>query len=178
MARAPTAARPAPAPGRVRMPAVVARRNANALAPLVEEIQDAGGRALPIAADASDESAIVALFDRAEQEFGPPEVVVFNAAGFSMASILDTSREQFEDLWRATAFGGFMDGVEIPQREARPLDLDAGRPRHQHRVVLDDTLPDGFVEHVLHGGAQLPGRGRLVLEAIQQFSDMLGCDSG
>jgi NAD(P)-dependent dehydrogenase (short-subunit alcohol dehydrogenase family) len=47
------------------------------------------------------------MFDLAERELGPPDVVVFNAAGFMMASVFETTGEQFEEMWKATALGGF-----------------------------------------------------------------------
>jgi len=95
---------------------VVARRNAEALAPLVSEIEAAGGAAIAIGADASNESQIASLFDRSEQRFGPPKIVVFNAAGFAMGSILEAKSDQFEEMWRAAAYGAFVVGREAAQR--------------------------------------------------------------
>jgi NAD(P)-dependent dehydrogenase (short-subunit alcohol dehydrogenase family) len=90
----------------------LARRNADALQPLVAEIQRAGRQAQAFGADASDEGAVAALFENAERGLGPVEVAVFNAAGFTMGSILDTSTQSFEDMWRASALGGFLVGRE------------------------------------------------------------------
>jgi len=90
----------------------LARRNADALQPLVAEIEGAGGQAQAFGADASDEGAVAALFENADRALGPVEVAVFNAAGFTMGSILDTSMESFEDMWRASALGGFLVGRE------------------------------------------------------------------
>jgi NAD(P)-dependent dehydrogenase (short-subunit alcohol dehydrogenase family) len=94
----------------------VARRNVDALIPLVEEIEAAGGVAQAFAADASSESAVAELFENAESALGPAEVAVYNAAGFAMGSILDTSVEIFEDMWRASALGGFVVGREAARR--------------------------------------------------------------
>jgi NAD(P)-dependent dehydrogenase (short-subunit alcohol dehydrogenase family) len=94
----------------------LARRNVEALAPLVAEIQAGGGRALAFGADASDEAAVTALFENAERKLGSIEVAVFNAAGFAMGSILDTTAEAFEDMWRASALGGFLVGREAARR--------------------------------------------------------------
>ena len=97
-------------------PLVLARRDAKALQPLVSEIEADGGHALPIAADAADEGAVAALFDTAQQQFGPPELVVFNAAGITMGQTVDTSLAQFEDMWNASARGGFLVGREAARR--------------------------------------------------------------
>lgn len=94
----------------------VARRNANALAPLVSDVESAGGRAKAFAADAADEAAISSLFDEAEKALGPVEVAVFNAAGFTMGSILEASVQSVEEMWRASALGGFVVGREAARR--------------------------------------------------------------
>ncbi len=46
------------------------------LAPLVQEIEAAGGKARPFGCDARDEEQMVALFDTIENEVGPVDVVV------------------------------------------------------------------------------------------------------
>jgi NAD(P)-dependent dehydrogenase (short-subunit alcohol dehydrogenase family) len=83
---------------------------------LVEEIETAGGSALAVGADASDESQVVNLFDQAETRFGPPSIVVFNTAGFAMGSILETTSDQFEEMWGAASYGGFLVGREAAKR--------------------------------------------------------------
>lgn len=90
----------------------LARRNVDALAPLVDEISQSGGTARAFAVDASDEDAVVSLFEDAEGELGDVEVAVFNAAGFTTASILDATAEDFEAMWRASSLGGFLVGRE------------------------------------------------------------------
>ena len=94
----------------------VARRDADALAPLVEEIEGSGGRARAFAVDAADERSVITLFDDTEAVLGPIEVAVFNAAGFTMASLLDTTLQAFEDMWRASSLGGFLVGREAARR--------------------------------------------------------------
>jgi len=95
---------------------VLARRSAEALAPLVAEIEADGGSAVAIGADASDETQVIGLFDRAESIIGPPRFVLFNAAGFAMGPITETTSDQFEDMWRAASYGGFVVGREAARR--------------------------------------------------------------
>lgn len=95
---------------------VLARRNADALAPLVAEIEGDGGTAVAIGADAGYETQILHLFEQSEQRFGAPKVVVYNAAGFTMGSILETESDQFEEMWRAASYGGFLVGREAARR--------------------------------------------------------------
>ncbi len=93
-----------------------ARRSTDALAPLVEEIEQAGGKARAFGVDASNEEAVTGLFDEAESTLGPVEVAVFNAAGFTMGPVVDTTTEAFTDMWRASALGGFLVGREAARR--------------------------------------------------------------
>jgi NAD(P)-dependent dehydrogenase (short-subunit alcohol dehydrogenase family) len=95
---------------------VVVRRSAEALADLVAEIEADGGEALAIGADASQQDQVAALFEQAESAFGPPRIVVYNAAGFAMGSILDAGFEDLEQMWRASAAGGFLVGREAARR--------------------------------------------------------------
>lgn len=97
-------------------PVVVSRRKQDALATLVRDIEQRGGRALAVAADAAKPDQVRGLFDEAEAKLGAPEIVVFNAAGFAVSSLLETSPEVFEDMWRASAFGGFVVGREAARR--------------------------------------------------------------
>ena len=95
---------------------VLARRNAEALTPLVDEIERSGGSAVAVAADASIEQQVVALFDQTQERFGLPELVVFNAAGFAMGAVAETPVRQFEEMWNASSFGGFLVGREAARR--------------------------------------------------------------
>lgn len=93
-------------------PVVVSRRDASALGALVKTIDASQGRALGAAADATNAAQVTGVFETALATYGVPEVVVFNAAGFARASIIETAPDAFEALWRATAFGGFVVGRE------------------------------------------------------------------
>ncbi len=103
-------------------PVVVSRRDAAALGALVKTIEGSQGRALGAAADATNAAQVTGVFETALAAYGVPEVVVFNAAGFSRAPVIETSPDAFEAMWRATAFGGFVVG-----REAAKHMLPAGR---------------------------------------------------
>src|SRR5262245_28290233 len=52
---------------------------------VVDQINAAGGTAIAVQADVSDEAAVATLFDRAEAEFGGVDVVV-NSAGMMLLS--------------------------------------------------------------------------------------------
>ncbi|MDJ0513567.1 MAG: SDR family NAD(P)-dependent oxidoreductase [Methyloceanibacter sp.] len=94
----------------------VVRRNADALASLVAKIEQSGGNAKALGADASDEAAVARLFEEVERTLGPVEVVVFNAASITRASILETTVDDFDLNWRSSALGGFLIGREAARR--------------------------------------------------------------
>jgi NAD(P)-dependent dehydrogenase (short-subunit alcohol dehydrogenase family) len=80
----------------------------------------------------SDEAQVAALFDAAEQAYGTPELVVFNVAGISMGNVVATDVAQFEDMWRASALGGFLIGREAARRMLpRRIGIDPVCRRHR-----------------------------------------------
>jgi len=91
---------------------VCTRRTADAVAPLVQEIETAGGRATGLGVDARDEDQTTALFDRIETEIGPLGVVVFNVGGNVYFPILDTTSRVYRKVWEMAAFAGFLAGRE------------------------------------------------------------------
>ena len=90
----------------------VTRRNEEALTPLVQEIEQAGGKARPFGCDARDEEQMVALFDTIENEVGPVEVVVFNIGANVFFSIRETTARVYRKVWEMAAFAGFLAGRE------------------------------------------------------------------
>ncbi|WP_421446763.1 SDR family NAD(P)-dependent oxidoreductase, partial [Agrobacterium tumefaciens] len=63
---------------------------------LVAEIASAGGHAVAIKADVSDSSAVRAMFDRIEAEFGGLDVLVNNAGIMTLSNISDTDDAVFD----------------------------------------------------------------------------------
>jgi NAD(P)-dependent dehydrogenase (short-subunit alcohol dehydrogenase family) len=96
--------------------AVPVRRTAEALAPLAARIAAEGGQCVPIGADARDEAAMVALFDRVEAEIGPVEVAVFNIGANSPMSILEETERRYRKIWELCALGGFLMAREAARR--------------------------------------------------------------
>ena len=92
--------------------ACLARRNADKLAPLVEEIEKAGGVAKGFGCDARDEDAVIALFAEIEESVGPIEVVVFNPGANVNFSIRETTSRVYRKVWEMACFAGFLVGRE------------------------------------------------------------------
>jgi NAD(P)-dependent dehydrogenase (short-subunit alcohol dehydrogenase family) len=96
--------------------ACVSRRSGDKLAPLVAEIEAAGGRARAFASDARNEDEVAALVREIEDGVGPIEVAVFNIGGNVRASIVEETARRYRKVWELGAFAGFLVGHEVAQR--------------------------------------------------------------
>ena len=97
------------------------RRNGEKLAPLVQEIEAAGGRCVGKTLDAREEDA-VAAFMREANDAAPLEVAVFNIGANVNFPILDTTERVFRKVWELACYAGFLSG-----REAARMMLPRGR---------------------------------------------------
>ena len=95
----------------------VAGRTPAQVEAVVQAIRVAGGAAIGVPTDATKESDVVALFDRAERE-GPGrlELVIYNAGNAAMGQLHDMEAAFFEAVWRVGCFGGFLVGREAVRR--------------------------------------------------------------
>ena len=96
---------------RERYSVALASRDAQKLAALSTEV---GARAFP--ADLSNESQVVALYERVEKELGPIDAVAFVAATRVQAPFAETSLEDFERTWRQSCASGFLVAREAARR--------------------------------------------------------------
>jgi NAD(P)-dependent dehydrogenase (short-subunit alcohol dehydrogenase family) len=90
----------------------VTRRHGDRLAPLVQRIEDAGGKARAFGSDARREEEVTALFETIERDIGPIEVVSFNVGGNVRFPIRETTARVYTKVWEMCALGGFLAGRE------------------------------------------------------------------
>lgn len=93
--------------------ACVTRRNADKLAPLVAEIEAAGGRARAFGSDARKEEAVADLVQTIEREEGPIAVAVFNIGANVRFPIRDLTTRVYFKVWEMACFAGFLMGREV-----------------------------------------------------------------
>ena len=93
--------------------ACVARRSADKLEALVQQIRAEGGQAHGFASDARKEEDMVALVERIEREVGPIEVAVFNVGGNVRFGITETTTRVYTKVWEMACLGGFLMGREV-----------------------------------------------------------------
>jgi NAD(P)-dependent dehydrogenase (short-subunit alcohol dehydrogenase family) len=153
-------------------------------------IRDAGGQAIGVQADVTDEVAVKALFDRARQEFGPVDVLVNNAAGRTKAAFMEMSVAEWDGMHAVTVRSAF-----LCSREAIRQMIDAGRGgaivnissvASVHPMIFNNAHYDSakagvnaltrdcaieFAQHgvrvnaVLPGGTATPGSGKISTNA-------------
>jgi len=88
---------------------VVVGRTGNELGDVVDEIHDAGGRALAVTADVSDEQSLVEAYRRTMAEFGRLDTVVANAGvNGRWAGIDDLTAEDFRSTVDINLTGTFL----------------------------------------------------------------------
>lgn len=83
----------------------------------VKEVEQAGGRAIAVQADVADETAVAALFDRTEQEFGGVDVVVHAAGIMPLSPLADLDLDVFDQVIRTNLRGT----IVVDQQAVRRL---------------------------------------------------------
>jgi NAD(P)-dependent dehydrogenase (short-subunit alcohol dehydrogenase family) len=90
----------------------LAARDIGKLAPLVDELG-----ATAFAADAAEPAAVAQMFDDAEAQLGPLDVVLFNAGARARRPIEDLEPAEVQRALAVSAFGGFL----VVQQAARRM---------------------------------------------------------
>jgi 3-oxoacyl-[acyl-carrier protein] reductase len=107
---------------------------------VVAEIETAGGRAKAVRADVADASAVKMLFDRAEAEFGPVDVLVNNAGILKLSPLADVSDADYQRQIAVNLTGAF-NGIREGARRVR----DGGRTINLSTSLIGYYLPNNAV---------------------------------
>jgi NAD(P)-dependent dehydrogenase (short-subunit alcohol dehydrogenase family) len=99
----------------------VGRRNGDKLAPLIVDIEKAGGTAKGRSLDARKEDDVTAFLREADQH-APLEVCIFNIGANVNFPLLDTTERVFRKVWEMACYSGF-----LAAREAARLMVPRGR---------------------------------------------------
>jgi len=97
------------------------RRNGDKLAPLVQEVEAAGGKIFARSLDARNEDEIVAFIHDADQH-APLEVCIFNIGANVNFPLTETTERVFRKVWEMACYAGF-----LTTREAAKAMLARGR---------------------------------------------------
>jgi glucose 1-dehydrogenase len=97
---------------------------------MVEEIRGAGGEAIALQADVSQEAAVQAMFDRFAEAFGRIDILVANAGIQQDAAVADMTTAQWQRVIDVNLTGQFLCAREAVRRFlAQPLEAAVSRAR-------------------------------------------------
>ncbi len=115
---------------------VIGARRADLLDALADEIVAAGGEALAVTLDVTDEASIVAAYDAAAARFGPVDTVIANAGLNVAGSALGLPAESFDQMIAVN-----LRGVFLTVREGARRMVAAGAPERGHgRIVIISSI--------------------------------------
>ena len=73
-----------------------------------QEVEQAGGRALPLMVDVRDEQAVKSAIDKAAATFGSLDIVVNNASDIQLTGVAETDMRRFDLMHQINARGTYM----------------------------------------------------------------------
>ena len=132
-----------------------------------EEIEKAGGAALPLVCDIRDEQQVAAAVKQAAEKFGGIDVLVNNASAISLTGTLETPMKRFDLM-----FGVNVRGTYLCSQACIPhLKESARAGRNPHILMLSPPLnmkPKWFKNHVAYTMAKY-GMSMCVLGMAEEF---------
>lgn len=127
---------------------------------VVARIRAAGGRSLAVEADLADCAAVAPLFDAAERELGPVEILVCNASGWTQDTFTPSRQDHFGRPMQRVNADSFDKQFAVDARATALLiaelaDRHVARRASWGRIVsLTSGGPDGFPNEVSYGAAK------------------------
>lgn len=115
---------------------VLAARRADKLAEQVAAIEAAGGQAIAVGMDVTDEASTKAAYDAAEAAFGTIDTIVANAGVATEKMAMSLSVEEVDFLLAANVRGVFLTVTEGAKR----LDAAGSREKQNGRVVIIGSI--------------------------------------
>lgn len=115
---------------------VLAARRADKLAEQVAAIEAAGGQAIAVSLDVTDEASTKAAYDAAEAVFGTVDTIVANAGVATEKVALGLSVDEVDGLFAANVRGVFLTVTE----GARRLEAAGSREKQHGRVVIIGSI--------------------------------------
>jgi citronellol/citronellal dehydrogenase len=130
-----------------------------------EEVEKAGGQALPVAVDVRDPDSVTAAVEAAVERFGGLDICVNNASAIQLTGTLATDIRRYDLMHQVNARGTF-----VVSRACLPHLLKA---QNAHVLMLSpplDMAPKWFGNHVAYTMAKY-GMSMCVLGMAEEFKD-------
>jgi citronellol/citronellal dehydrogenase len=141
-----------------------------------EEVEKAGGRALPIVCDIRDETAVRLAVEAAAARFGGIDILVNNASAISLTGTLQTPMKRVDLMFAVNVRGTYL----CSQACLPYLKRSAGEGRNPHILTLSPPLnmnPRWFRDHVAYTIAKY-GMSMCVLGMAEEFrADGIGVNA-
>jgi NAD(P)-dependent dehydrogenase (short-subunit alcohol dehydrogenase family) len=143
---------------------VVAARNMASAQEVVAEILAAGGDALALPVEITDEASIIRLMEQANAELGRIDILVNNAGVFPPGAILTTSATQWEELYRVNVTGSF-----VCLREATKWMKHAGRGGRIINISSNASIRSSVPDRAAYNSSKA-AINRLTQDAALEFA--------
>ena len=130
-----------------------------------EEIEKAGGRALPLMCDIRDDDAVAAVVEQGAETFGGIDIVVNNASAIALLDTSTVTMKQFDLMHQVNTRGTF-----VVSKTCLPWLRKSDNP---HILVLSpplDMVEKWFAPHVAYSMAKY-GMSMCVLGMAGEFRD-------
>ncbi len=137
-----------------------------------EEIEAAGGKALPLVVDVRDEASVQAAVDRAVETFGGIDICVNNASAISLTGTLATDMKRYDLMHQINGRGTF-----LTTRLCLPHLKKAANPHVLAMSPPLDLAPHWFAPHVAYSMAKY-NMSLCMLGMAEEFrSDGIACNA-
>ena len=130
-----------------------------------EEIEEAGGKALPLIVDVRDEASVMAAVDQTVARFGGIDICVNNASAIQLTGTLQTDMKRYDLMHQINTRGTY-----VTSKACIPHLKNAANP---HVLMLSpplDMSPRWFGNHVAYTMAKY-GMSMCVLGMAEEFKD-------
>ncbi|MEH6758518.1 MAG: SDR family NAD(P)-dependent oxidoreductase [Parasphingorhabdus sp.] len=115
---------------------VLGARRTDRTAELAGKIIDAGGRALAVPLDVTDEASVIAAYDMAEEKFGVVDTIIANAGVSVTGRATDVTHEAIRNV-----IGTNLVGVYLVAREgAKRLIANDSRAKENGRITIIGSI--------------------------------------
>jgi NAD(P)-dependent dehydrogenase (short-subunit alcohol dehydrogenase family) len=115
---------------------VLAARRADKLAEQVAAIEAAGGEAVAVSMDVTNEASTIAAYDAAEAAFGTVDTIIANAGVATEKMAMSLSAADIDGLLAANIRGVFLTATEGAKR----LDAAGSRDKQHGRIILIGSI--------------------------------------
>jgi citronellol/citronellal dehydrogenase len=128
-----------------------------------KEIEDAGGKALPLIVDVRDEAGVVAAVEKTVAEFGGIDICVNNASAIQLTGTLETDMKRYDLMHQINTRGTY-----LTSKSCIPYLKKASNPHVLNLSPPLDMAPKWFGSHVAYTMAKY-GMSMCALGMAEEF---------